>query len=150
MPRHYKGKINTGKVKRARKKMNIKNLYRAGGYVRKLVRNSIKAQRKTKKKSKITGEQITKKEQKASPPGTPPFTHGEKKPLKNSIAFDVSRGQTSVIIGPRFDIVGDSAKAHEFGGEFRNKKYPKRPFMGPALKRALPKIPKFWANSLQA
>ena len=43
-----------------------------------------------------------------------------------------------------------SAKAHEFGGRYKRQKYPKRPFMGPALEKTNDRLPKLWAGSVKA
>ena len=46
-------------------------------------------------------------------------------------------------------IVGQSARAHEFGGRYKRQRYPKRPFMGPALTKTKDRLPKHWAGSIK-
>ena len=41
------------------------------------------------------------------------------------------------------------AAAHEFGGRFRQERYQKRPFMGPALERIRPRLARMWAGTLR-
>lgn len=149
-----KGVVNTARDK-ARKRLDY-----SGGIVRRIARRSLKYRANPKKSS-------TK--------GTPPHTHGQRK-LKNSIFFARDRANDSVHIGPLYSRVRDVGGAHEFGGPYRmtsvgrdkegkllisrrsktHRKnlttrpriYPKRPFMYPALKNALPHLPKQFANIL--
>ena len=47
-------------------------------------------------------------------------------------------------------VVGQAGAAHEFGGKFYSNDYPERPFMQPALERALPRFAGEWAGSIGA
>ena len=103
-------------------------LRRAGAYVRRV------AQRKVATSPK------------PSQPGRPP--HSRKGLLKRAILFG-SDGDRSVLVGPGFNFVGESASAHEFGGKYRRERYPKRPLMGPALKEAAPHVAKMWRDAVK-
>jgi hypothetical protein len=74
-------------------------LVRAGSYVRKVARNSIKK----------------RAYKNASAPGTPPHTHATRA-LKNSILWDKAADNKSVIIGASANLISDIAHTHEFGG----------------------------------
>jgi phage gpG-like protein len=83
---------------------------------------------------------------KPSEAGQPP--HTRKGQLRRAERYDVDAAAEVAVIGPRFSMVGASAEAHEFGGEFRGDKYPARPFMGPALERNRDLIPAFWGDEV--
>ncbi len=103
---------------------NIKGLRRAGAYIRKAARNQVKTS------------------QSASMPNSPPNTR--RGLLKQSILFGVEKQRKSVVIGPSEKFIGKSMKAHEFGGNYRKRRYPKRPLMGPTLIKTNKTLPKFW------
>jgi hypothetical protein len=124
-----KTKDDFAKVAKAAKKANIETLGHAGGYIRKVAQHSIK------------------KSPKPSAPGTPPNTRRGQ--LPRAIRYAVEKDKQSVVIGPDVDVVGTSATAHEFGGKYKRQKYPKRQFMGPALKETEPKLPDTWAGSVR-
>lgn len=79
-----------------------------------------------------------------SSPGSPPNTRFGQ--IKRSIVYFAAKGEA--VIGPRFSIVGESATAHEFGGNFKGEDYPARPFMGPALDSNLTKFGSSFAGSI--
>lgn len=108
---------------------NIKALRGAGAYVRKAARNAVSRSKKS------------------SPPGTPP--HTRRGLLKRSILFGVEKSRMAVVIGPAKSLIGISMTAHEFGGMYRRRKYPKRPLMGPTLEKAAPRLPALWADSVK-
>lgn len=116
-------------VKRAVKRGSTESLKQAGAYVRKSARNSVK------------------KSKHSSIAGTPP--HTRRGLLKRSLLFGVEPRRMAVVIGPAFKFVGISMTAHEFGGMYRHRKYPKRPLMGPTLQKTTPQISKLWANSVK-
>ena len=103
-------------------------LRRAGAYVRRV------AQRKVATSPK------------PSQPGRPP--HSRKGLLKRAILFG-SDGDSSVLVGPGFNLVGPSMSAHEFGGKYRRERYPKRPLMGPSLKESAPHVAKMWKDAVK-
>jgi hypothetical protein len=81
---------------------------------------------------------------KPTPAGTPPKTPTRR--LKKAVQFAVDRDGLSAVIGPRGDYVRNIGAVHEFGGTHYGDKYPARPFMGPALERSRPKLPRHWAG----
>lgn len=115
-------------LKRARE-ASVLNLGLFGGLVRKFAIQSIKI------------------DPKPSAPGSPP--HSRKGLLKKAIVYAVDREQQNVVIGPTVNVIGDAGSPHEFGGEFRGKPYPARPFMGPAKARAIPALDNMWKNSVK-
>ena len=104
-------------------------LRRAGAYIRKAARNRI-----------TTSE-------KASAPGNPPNTRQGL--LKLSLLFGVEKRRESVVIGPAESIIGTAMVAHEFGGRYRKRRYPKRPLMGQTLQRTATKLPDLWEKSVK-
>ena len=121
--------FDEGKVLNAVKSGNVKALRSAGAYVRKSARHAVS------------------RSSKASSPGTPP--HTRRGLLKRSILFGVEKQRQSVVIGPAKSLIGVSMTAHEFGGMYRRRKYPKRPLMGPTLVKATPALPKLWKDSVK-
>ncbi len=116
-------------VKSAVKKGGVKALRSAGAYTRKAARNAVS------------------RSSKASPAGSPP--HTRRGLLKRSILFGVEKHRMAVVIGPAESLIGISMTAHEFGGMYRRRKYPKRPLMGPTLVKVAPQLPKLWADSVK-
>lgn len=74
-----------------------------------------------------------------SPVGHP--VHTRAGAAKVAMAYDRNKDQRVALIGPRYSVLGVSLSAHEFGKFFRGYPYPKRPTMGPALKKNIGKIP---------
>ena len=116
-------------VKAKAQRGNFKSLGHAAASIRLVARRSIR-----RRKS-------------AAMPGTPPNTRRGQ--LKRSIMYSLDKQRGVAIIGPDFDVVGAAGKAHEFGGRFRRERYPKRPFMGPALEKVKDRLPPMWANSIR-
>ena len=116
-------------VRNAVRKGGVKSLRQAGAYVRKAARHAVK------------------KSPKASSAGTPP--HTRRGLLKRSLLFGVEPRRMAVVIGPAYQFVGLSMTAHEFGGMYRRRKYPKRALMGPTLQKTAPNISKMWADSVK-
>lgn len=108
---------------------NRKAMRSVGAYVRKVAVNSVH------------------KSKKSSSPGTPPNTR--RGLLRRSILYGVENDARSVVIGPAKSFVGLSMTAHEFGGRYRGRTYPKRRLMGPALLRSAPELPKLWRDSVR-
>lgn len=108
---------------------NRKAMRGVGAYVRRVAANSVHRSRS------------------ASAAGTPP--HTRRGLLKNSILFGVEGDGRSVVIGPAKSFVGISMTAHEFGGMYRGRKYPKRQLMGPALMQSAPELPKLWKDAIR-
>lgn len=91
-----------------------------------------------------------------SPAGTPPHTRRRvtrkgkqlKGQLQRAIVFSHDRANQEAVIGPRESVVGESAKAHEFGGQYKDETFPERAFMGPALDKNLGRFASEWAGSI--
>lgn len=82
-----------------------------------------------------------------SEPGTAPHTKGKKgHNLKGSIFTNVNK--ESALIGPRASWVDDAGSLHEFGERREGEDFDERPFMGPALDRAIPRFASDWAGSI--
>ena len=103
-------------------------LRRAGAYIRKAARNRVSTL------------------ERSSAPGSPP--HSRRGLLKTSILFGVEKRASTAVIGPAETVIGTAMKAHEFGGTYRKRRYPKRPLMGPTLERTASKLPAMWENSV--
>jgi len=82
----------------------------------------------------------------ASPRGAPPHTHTGL--LKKSIVYNVDKKTNTAIVGPSKRIIGPAGMIHEFGGLQRGNIYSARPFMGPAFDKIKPRLPEFWASSV--
>lgn len=104
---------------------------------------------------RTTASESVKPAEGPSRPGTPPHTHTQrltkrgkirKGVLPKAIVYASHRGEA--VIGPRKSVVGLSAAAHEFGGEFKGEMYPERPFMGPALEKNLTAFGASFAGSI--
>jgi phage gpG-like protein len=125
-----KTKDETRKVLAKAKQGSFKSLGHAGAAIRLSAKRSIR-----KRKS-------------ASPEGQPPNTR--KGQLRGAILFAVEKEKDLVVIGPDHSKVGASGSAHEHGGRYKRQRYPKRPFMGPALEKTKDRLPKLWAGSVKA
>ena len=117
------------KVLRKVRRANIESLGHAGAVIR------------------LTAKRSIRKSDSPAAPGTPPKTRRGQ--LRRSIRFAVEANRQRVVIGPEYGIVGRSAMAHEFGGRYRRERYPKRPFMGPALEKTQSRLPRHWAGSVR-
>ena len=104
-------------------------LRRMGAYVRTVARRKVKTSKNP------------------SPPGSPP--HSGTGALKRGLLFGVDRSRQSVVIGPSERFIGTSMAAHEFGGDYKKERYPKRPLMGPSLKDSTPRLAKFWQDAVK-
>ncbi len=124
-----KTKFDKQKLIAKSKQANFKNLGHAGAALRLTARRSIRTR------------------QQPSPPGTPP--HSRRGQLRRAIAYSLDKQRQLVVIGPERDAVGKSGSAHEYGGRYLRERYPKRPFMGPALEKLQDRLPDFWANSVR-
>jgi len=124
------------KLQQLKKKVRsgmVRSLGHAGGYLRRVARNSI---RKKRKRSDY------------APEGKPPRTLRGR--LKAAIFYKVMPDKQSVIIGPAFSVIDRVGRVHEKGGRYKKERFPRRPFMGPALEKTRPRLPKFWADSVRA
>jgi len=121
-------KDETRRVRRAANRGTFKSLNQAAATIRLIAKRSIRRRKSP------------------GPAGQPPRT--QTKRLPNSILYFVDRDKQSAIIGPSHRLIGPAGAAHERGGLFRGRRYPARPFMGPALEKAKPRIPRFWSGSV--
>lgn len=117
------------KVARKAKRANIENLGHAGGAIRLAAVRSIR------------------KRKGPAPAGQPPHTHTRR--LPRAFKYAVEKQRQTVVIGPDIQSLGTAGKAHEHGGHYRRERYPKRPFMGPALEKTKERLPKLWAGSVR-
>ena len=108
----------------AKKKATFRGLYQAGAFIRTTARRSIRRRKKP------------------SAPGSPPSTQTGR--LRDAMAFYVDERRERVFIGARSKIVGPILGVHERGLFFRGFRYDARPTMGPALTKALPRVPTYW------
>ena len=108
---------------------NFKNLGHAAATLRMVARQSIRRRKKP------------------SQPGSPPHTQTGR--LKRSIIYSVDRQRQSAIIGPSHSIIGPAGAEHEHGGGRRKQRFPRRPYMGPALKKIQPRLSRMWASSIK-
>lgn len=123
-------------------KAGRKALSRAGAFIRQTAKRSIRRARKKKPNS--------------APPGKPPRSHvGD---LKRLIYFAYDPVKRGVVIGPVRFAKGEAPALLEFGGTVERKgrdgktytaRYAGNPFMGPALQKELPNLPKRWQNSVR-
>lgn len=121
--------FNDRKLRKKARDGNFKSLGHAGAAIRLVARRSIR--RNTR----------------ASQPGRPPNTRRGQ--LKRAVLYSVEKQRERVVIGPSHAVVGRSAMAHEHGGRYRRQRYPKRPFMGPALMKQKDRLPRLWAGSVR-
>jgi len=118
-------------------------LSKAGAFVRTTAKHSIRPGKAT------------------SPPGSPPRSHSGL--LRRFIFFGYDRRRKTVVIGPMRlnQKVGVAPEALEHGGATevvkglrgrrrkRRVRIRARPFMGPAMRKELPRFPSLWANSVK-
>ena len=91
------------------------------------------------------GNPITFEAEGPSVPGQPPHTH-KGTYLRRAVRWDADK--TSAVIGPMASIVDQAGAVHEFGQVRLGTDYPERPFMLPALERALPRFAGQWQGSV--
>jgi hypothetical protein len=93
-----------------------------------------------------TAQSEIEQDPKPAPPGKPP--HTRRGQLKRAMRYSVERAEEYAAIGPRESLVGASAAAQEFGGQYKGEEYPQRPFMGPALEENKHLIPAFFTAEI--
>lgn len=144
------------------RKAGRKIAYKAGGLIRTISKRKLKP-RLQKKVSELTEEEKEKYDQskkrakrkglprpkrpfKPSAPGEPPRLRDAKSPLKYLLFFAVGK-DNDVVIGPKRAKSG-IAGVLEYGGTSNGKRIEPRPFMGPSLEEAAPKLDDYWQNSV--
>lgn len=118
--------FDIAKVQKIRDREDYRTLGRAGAFVRSVMRRKV-GRRKTPRPA---GQPM------ASPSGL----------ARSSIVFSVDRKSRSVVIGPLKRMFGGLGQLHEFGGVYKGRRYPARPYSQPSLEQAQPKIDEFWAS----
>ena len=96
---------------------------------------------------RLTARRSIRRSPKKSSAGVPP--HTRRGLLKRALLYKVEKQRLSAVIGPAYTIAGKSGQAHEFGTKYYGRKYPKRSYMGPALKANERRIPRLWSNSIK-
>jgi hypothetical protein len=96
---------------------------------------------------RLTARRSIRRRKNKSPAGNPP--HTRRGQLKRALLYKVEKRRLSAVIGPAYSVVGRSGRAHEFGEKYYGRKYPKRSYMGPALKKNEKRISRFWSNSIK-
>lgn len=115
---------------RIAKKKNIETLGQAGAFVRSVIRYSIRRSKRP------------------ALPGQPPRTR--RGAMRQAIMFSVEKDRERVLIGPAASRIGVGVGgAHEFGGRFRGRSYPERPFAGPGILAAAPRLPNKWQGLIK-
>jgi hypothetical protein len=96
---------------------------------------------------RLTARRSIRRSPKESAAGTPP--HTRRGLLKRALLYNVDKSRMRAVIGPAYSIAGRSGSAHEFGGRYYGRKYPKRSFIGPALRKQESRISRFWSASIK-
>jgi len=136
------------KVKRAVDRAQRRALSKAGAFIRQRARTSMR------------------KRKGSAPPGSPPYAHEGS--LRRLLFFAYDPASGSVVVGPVGFRNSTAPNTLEFGGratvtrrrrrprndgkrviESRRVRIEARPYMGPALKKELPGIPRAWSNSVR-
>lgn len=137
---------HTGTLRSKTAEGAFKGLSHAAAAIRMTARRSIKrAPRDLTRNDR--GQFQSDGETHQSSPGSPPHTRAGA--LKRSILYAVDKQRQVAVIGPAASMMGPSAAAHEHGGRFRGRRYPKRPFMGPALMQNLNRMQHFWRGAIR-
>lgn len=129
-------------VQRAMDKSTRKALSRGGAFIRQTAKSSIRSSKSISK------------------PGRPPHSHA--KHLRRLLFFAYDLATASVVIGPARFGDGEAPNLLEKGGAVTRKisnargrprrvrmVYKARPFMGPAMEKELPNLPKRWHNTIR-
>ncbi|QDV53701.1 hypothetical protein [Gimesia fumaroli] len=144
------------------RKAGRKIAYKAGGLIRMISKRKLRKARqkrvseltdeekqiyeKKKKRAKRLGQPRPKRPLKPSDPFEPPRLRDVKSALKYLLFFAVGK-DNDVVIGPQRAKSG-IAGVLEHGGTSNGKHIEPRPFMGPSLEEAKPKLDDYWQNSV--
>jgi len=93
-----------------------------------------------------TAQQSIQTSPKPSAPGEPP--HSRRGLLRRAERYEVDDQAETAVIGPRFALVGTSAEAHEFGGQYKRETFQARPSIGPALQQNVSKLPAYFSGQV--
>lgn len=84
-----------------------------------------------------------------SPVGRPPHTRGKGgKNLRHAIRYFVDKARQIAIVGPANSVVGQSGRAHEFGGSYKGEHFDPRPYMEPAMQKNAHRFGESFSGSL--
>jgi hypothetical protein len=128
-----RGQVDYRKVMRAMKRAEVRGITHAAAALRLRAARSIKVSPRSR----------------PSAPGSPPRTRRGLLPKSILYALLEEGGTPVAVVGPSFNLVGLSGKAHEFGGAFRGADYPARPYMKPALSVIANRLPAFFVDSVK-
>ncbi len=131
------------KVAKAAHAGSVRSMFQIGAFIKRTSSRSLR-----KKAAPRVLKSGKKQKKKASPIGKPPFSHAPRFALRRMIRFEVDKIAPNVFIGVRNSDSDGFAGAHELGMNYKGTKFPKRPFMQPALKKAMPRIPKQFRDIL--
>lgn len=130
---------NFNKVIAVEQKASFENIRAAAYSIRKDTMSTIKRKPRKNKWAR-------------SKPGEVPLTSGMPgKNLRTAIyvGSDLNDKQfASALIGPRASFVGIAGEVHELGKSRGTIDFPERPFMRPALLRAVPRLPQQWSGTI--
>jgi len=147
------------------RKKSERALFKAGAFIRKDARRSIKKRKASSLPGKpptfrntdsqsYKGRYVSRKQAKEIEErgGVVVRRKGQGGILRRSIFFAVNKAKHSTVVGPTRFAVGPIGNVLEHGGELRGRKYKPRPFMRPALAKAIntDKLSTFWKNLLKA
>lgn len=135
--------LDFDKVAKAAHAGSVRAMFRLGGFIQRTASRSIR--KKAEPRILKSGKRQTKK---ASKPGNPPFSHAPHYRLRKMIRFQVDKAAPNVFAGVPESLSGGFAGAHEHGLSYKGDKFKRRPFMEPALKKAMPRIPEQFRNIL--
>ena len=96
---------------------------------------------------RLTARRSLRRRKRPSAPGQPPSSPTGR--LKASILFAVDRSRDYAVIGPSRNLIGPAGQEHEHGAHIRKERFPKRPYMGPALEKLRPRLAHLWAGSVR-
>ncbi|TWU17986.1 hypothetical protein [Allorhodopirellula heiligendammensis] len=148
-----------------------RELSRAGAFVRRTARSSIRPVGKRAKSKKKKGQRVGGLDPTISRPGQPPRMHTKGAKNIRTILFGYQPGPQSVVIGPVLfkskngvnvpqllehggtgKVLATSRRKNRGGHATRRltaARYKARPFMFPALQKEAPKFPNLFRNSIK-
>lgn len=122
----------------------FKSLTHAAAVIRLTAKRSVRG----RSRNRPDGTKARRVNYSASPPGQP--VRSPTGLLRHSLRFVVDKEAGTAVIGTDASFIDQIGNVHEFGGTFRGANYPARPFIGPAFRKHLPQLSKFWGNSVKA
>lgn len=123
-----RARFDRAKVDRKKTQGTIRSLAHAAATLRLAVRRMVRV-RKTPR-----------------PPGQP--ASSPTRQLRESIRYALDERRRSAVVGPSREDVDVIGRVHEYGGSFRGRVYPARPFMAPAFAAIAPRIAAHWRGRI--